>query len=273
MSRTGLRNPRPLAPMPSFQCPNCDAFPYDTAEELEAHIASGGHAHLNRAITREVAMEAARVRAQGNGYGRKAAAPLANLATNKQIAFIAKLAAERKVPAPEVTTKRDASRAIDKLLQTPVVEVATTGPAPTEKQLAFIARLAAEKGVEVTVPPTKALASAAIDRLMAMPAAKVAPAKAEVPEGLHLLDGQAYKVKISKAGRPYAEKLVGHSWSYDAARAERAIAKLSADTVATLEEAAKYGRLTGTCACCARELTNPDSIARGVGPWCAAKYF
>ena len=32
--------------------------------------------------------------------------------------------------------------------------------------------------------------------------------------------------------------------------------------------AAEYGRETGRCACCGRELTNPESIALGIGPIC-----
>lgn len=33
-----------------------------------------------------------------------------------------------------------------------------------------------------------------------------------------------------------------------------------------------YGRLTGHCACCGRLLTDPDSVARGIGPICADGY-
>lgn len=39
------------------------------------------------------------------------------------------------------------------------------------------------------------------------------------------------------------------------------------------EEAAKvYGLQTGICSCCGRELTNPASIERGIGPICAGKF-
>lgn len=37
--------------------------------------------------------------------------------------------------------------------------------------------------------------------------------------------------------------------------------------------AVAYGRATGTCSCCGRELTDPESIARGIGPICEAKFF
>lgn len=36
-----------------------------------------------------------------------------------------------------------------------------------------------------------------------------------------------------------------------------------------LEYMREYGQKTGECACCGRELTNPDSIALGIGPICA----
>lgn len=45
-------------------------------------------------------------------------------------------------------------------------------------------------------------------------------------------------------------------------------------TIAADPEAAavRYGRLAGSCSCCGRELTNPVSIERGIGPICADKY-
>ena len=33
-----------------------------------------------------------------------------------------------------------------------------------------------------------------------------------------------------------------------------------------------YGKRTGVCCCCGRELTNDESIERGIGPICAAKF-
>lgn len=38
------------------------------------------------------------------------------------------------------------------------------------------------------------------------------------------------------------------------------------------EAAVAYGRMTGSCACCGRELTDPESIERGIGPICARKF-
>lgn len=36
--------------------------------------------------------------------------------------------------------------------------------------------------------------------------------------------------------------------------------------------AAAYGRLVGSCGLCGRRLEDPDSVARGIGPVCAAKH-
>jgi hypothetical protein len=36
--------------------------------------------------------------------------------------------------------------------------------------------------------------------------------------------------------------------------------------------AVSYGRLTGACGCCGRELTDPKSVEMGIGPICAEKW-
>lgn len=39
-----------------------------------------------------------------------------------------------------------------------------------------------------------------------------------------------------------------------------------------LTAAIKYGKVSGECSCCGRELTDPQSIQRGIGPICAEKF-
>ena len=39
-----------------------------------------------------------------------------------------------------------------------------------------------------------------------------------------------------------------------------------------LSAAIKYGKVSGECSCCGRELTDPRSIERGIGPICATKF-
>ena len=56
--------------------------------------------------------------------------------------------------------------------------------------------------------------------------------------------------------------------------------RLSDDVKATIMAAAndplnaaiRYGKVSGECSCCGRELTRKDSIERGIGPICAEKF-
>lgn len=34
----------------------------------------------------------------------------------------------------------------------------------------------------------------------------------------------------------------------------------------------RFGRMTGCCGCCGRQLVDPESVARGIGPICAERY-
>lgn len=117
--------------------------------------------------------------------------------------------------------------------------------------------------------------------------------------GMHQFDGEVFKVQESKQGRPYAKKLVqtacpGHldtsdPSGFDAPKmpcndpactlrkwefvyAPGAVRRLSASTRISLEEAKEFGHLYGTCIVCGRTLTNPDSVAAGIGPVCAARF-
>lgn len=79
-------------------------------------------------------------------------------------------------------------------------------------------------------------------------------------------DGAVYRVVRSQAGRLYAKRLnESGGFSY----ASAAIAKITEDDRMTLEQAAAWGRRFGFCAWCGRVLTDPASIAAGIGPVCA----
>lgn len=76
------------------------------------------------------------------------------------------------------------------------------------------------------------------------------------------------------SGRRYAKKLEkdgngGHYWEF----AKGAVTRLQPQTRLSLEVAAKFGELYGTCICCLRTLDNEESIALGIGPICRSKYF
>jgi hypothetical protein len=50
------------------------------------------------------------------------------------------------------------------------------------------------------------------------------------------------------------------------------LAKLNEIAVNPSQAARDYGKRTGVCCCCGRELTDPESIANGIGPICATKW-
>jgi len=47
------------------------------------------------------------------------------------------------------------------------------------------------------------------------------------------------------------------------------VARVAADPAAAAEA---HGHEFGQCSCCGRELTNPESVARGIGPICAERW-
>lgn len=89
-----------------------------------------------------------------------------------------------------------------------------------------------------------------------------------LPAGMYVLDGTPVRVQKSReSDRVYAKALVDGEFVYQAGL----VARVTADMRMTQEQAAAYGRETGICACCGRELTLPESVARGVGPICYSR--
>lgn len=98
-----------------------------------------------------------------------------------------------------------------------------------------------------------------------------APAKPVSEEGMYRTDGTVYRVKRTKDGeRLYATRFVpdatvkSERFVYD----KGAIHRISADDRMTPEQAEELGALYGVCVVCGAELTDPDSVARGIGPVC-----
>lgn len=94
--------------------------------------------------------------------------------------------------------------------------------------------------------------------------------KAPAEVGFYRVNCGIFRVKAAKeSGRNYALKLTeAGKWEYAAG----AVFHLRPETRMTLEEAADYGRRHGRCIICQAELTDPKSIAAGIGPICAQKF-
>ena len=75
-----------------------------------------------------------------------------------------------------------------------------------------------------------------------------------------------------KVDGEYAGKVKEGKWFGIRTAPEGIINKLQEIAANPLESAVAYGRKTGNCACCGRELTRHDSIERGIGPICAERF-
>lgn len=140
----------------------------------------------------------------------------------------------------------------------------TTYPASI-KQVGFIKSLVSERGyVEAiefgTLSSTEA--SALITKLLAMPTAGGAS-----EEGMYRKGDAIFRVQRSlESGNLYAKKLdvIEMKFLY----AQGAIKFLSSADKMTLDEAKAFGVETGFCCVCAKFLTDPKSVAAGIGPVC-----
>jgi hypothetical protein len=90
------------------------------------------------------------------------------------------------------------------------------------------------------------------------------PAKAASQNAgfLYVKANGEYSGKISPEGRLFACSHVDQA-------TKDLIARVGQDPLA---EAVAHGKATGECSCCGRELTDPASIAAGIGPICAKKF-
>jgi hypothetical protein len=95
-----------------------------------------------------------------------------------------------------------------------------------------------------------------------------------IPGGATLGDG-VYRVRLSeRSGRLYAEAFTPHTEEGGGARFvydPAAVYRLEPAHRMTAEEAAEIGRKLHTCMQCGEHLTDPKSIARGIGPVCRKK--
>lgn len=75
-----------------------------------------------------------------------------------------------------------------------------------------------------------------------------------------------------KAGEQYLGKIVGEKFIRSRECTDEQEANLLDVAIDPMKAAVAYGRLTGNCACCGRALSDPESIARGIGPVCAENF-
>jgi len=79
----------------------------------------------------------------------------------------------------------------------------------------------------------------------------------------------AYYVKLDGE---YQGKIAGGRFIASGDAAEGTLATLTAIAADPAGSARKYGKETGICCCCGKELTDPESVANGIGPVCATRW-
>ena len=151
----------------------------------------------------------------------------------------------------------------------------------SDKQVAFVTKLLAEKNLAMIAELalaiqdslesglTKQGASAAIDALLPLPRKPLMNEDgAAVSEGYFYVEGLIYKVQAAKSsGNLYAKVFSESGYEY----APGAMRLMASAQRLTLEQAAEAGVKTGRCVVCARLLTDPESVAAGIGPICAGR--
>ena len=139
----------------------------------------------------------------------------------------------------------------------------------SEKQIAFLTTLTSERvsPVEIDLDNlTSKEASDLITLLLASPRKSVA----ELEVGMYkTADGEIYRVQKSReSGNLYAKRLdLIDGFVYE----QGAIRKITASDRMTLDEAKAFGVETGMCCVCGAFLTDPTSVARGIGPICEGR--
>lgn len=165
-----------------------------------------------------------------------------SLATDKQVAFLAKLINERVIGEAGTVTE-DSLRTMTKAEASAAIEAALATPRPARTTR--------------TAP--------------------AAPATTEVTDGFWTDGTSVAKVQYNLAGTSLYGKLLdtdSGKWNYTAGMPNRI--RRDGWTKLSLEQAKDLGVLYGRCCCCGRRLTDDSeggSISKGIGPVCESKYF
>lgn len=143
----------------------------------------------------------------------------------------------------------------------------------TERQLAFLASLVAERGHEDPVDLETLTRSQASDLIASLLKKQRVPAVGKVTEpGMYITPGSIiYRVQESRqTGNLYAKRLDIDTCSFEYEAG--AMRFLRPEFKMTLEMAKAFGVETGICCVCGALLTDPRSIAEGIGPICGKRF-
>lgn len=95
----------------------------------------------------------------------------------------------------------------------------------------------------------------------------------KVEDGRYVVAGQMYEVRRTW-GRPELRKVEGRRTAFVNRNEEPGVIAALASMTPEQRNAERsaFGRQTGICGCCGRDLTDPTSVRIGIGPECRAKH-
>lgn len=218
--------------------------------------------------------------ARKDSYGKPAVNPramAAKVATNKREREAMWQEANPAEYAFLVGAASWSSFAADMLQRTPTVSGLSDNQMAAVRRMmakcaakaeAKVERMAATSAVVVDLAPVRTMFEAAVANGHKRPTYRAeglvinrAPDTGANPGALYVK---------SEAG-VYLGKVMGTTFK-PVFGAEATLSTLTAIAVNPLEAAVRYGRKTGKCACCGRELSNAESIRLGIGPICRDKW-
>jgi hypothetical protein len=140
----------------------------------------------------------------------------------------------------------------------------------SEKQIAFLTTLTSERVSPVEIVLDNLTSKEASDLITLLLNSPRKTSAVELELGMYkTADGEIYRVQRSReSGNLYAKRLdLIEGFVYE----QGAIRKITASDRMTLDEAKLFGVETGMCCVCGAFLTDPVSVARGIGPICEGR--
>jgi len=132
-------------------------------------------------------------------------------------------------------------------------------------------RAQADAARVVDLSPIKEMFEAAIGSGLKKPSYRALGLKITLAPAHGMNAGALYVV--TEASDTYEGKIVGTTFKAVPLSCDSSVYdRLLKIAEAPLTVAIEYGRQTGRCACCGKELTNKESIELGIGPICKQKF-
>ena len=278
---------------PDLPCVNCVIDQLVATGRWEAESQKTIWRNVNRVPVEEIITD--RQQGSGTGSGGRSLGRGFRPATDKQVAYLTHLAAELGtldqltvdgLSSSEASDLIDLARAeLDRrsaVADGPIVgrwrkhdgSWAIHAPGADEGQTIIVRRSTGEEREVIlgdNVGP-----NLFVEDKAAAKAERRAERRAPHQPAIEVVEGRPYwsadrEQVVMIARSKETGNLYGKVWDGDAFRYQPGALRLAAIPM-TLEEAAAFGHQTGRCCCCARKLTNPESVAAGIGPICAGRF-